>query len=128
MILNLKEYIILITVLMLVFIPNVSFNHYLEKSGKEVINIAKELEMNLEKGNVNKSDADRLKESFLEKEKIWILLVDHDMLDEIEYKVEDCVAHYSIEDKAEFISSAYQLYDEIEDLSKREEISFGNIL
>ena len=123
-----KEVIILIVVLMLVFIPNFSFKYYLDKSGKEIINIVKELEKNLEEGNVDKFDADRLKENFLEKEKIWILLVDHDMLDEIEYKIEDCVAHYSVEDKAEFISSAYQLYDEIEDLSKREEISFGNIL
>lgn len=123
-----KEVIILIVVLMLVFIPNVTFRYYLEKSGKEVIDIVKELEKNIEEGNVENSDADKLKESFLEKEKIWILLVDHDMLDEIEYKVEDCVAHYSIENKAEFISSAYQLCDEIEDLHKREEISFGNIL
>ena len=123
-----KEYIILIIVLMLVFIPNISFKYYLKNSGKEVINIVKELENKLEEGNVNKSDADKLKKSFLEKEKIWILIVDHDMLDEIEYKVEDCVAHYNIEDKSDFFSSAYQLCDEIEDLFKREEISFGNIL
>lgn len=123
-----KEIIILIVVLMLVFIPNFSFKHYLERSGKEMIDIVKELEKNIENGNVIESDSEKLRNAYLDKEKVWILLVDHDMLDEIEYKVEDCVSHYTLDNKEDFLSTAHQLCDGIEDLTKREEISWGNIL
>lgn len=124
-----KEIVILIMVLMLVFIPNTLFKSYLKKSGNEIINIINELKSKLEEGvEVNTKDAKRLKEEFLTKEKIWILIVDHDMLDEIEYEIESCVAMYSKENMRDFMSSANRLSDEIEDLAKREEISFANIL
>lgn len=124
-----KEIIILIVVLMLVFIPNVIFRNYLHSSGKELIRIIDELKYKIENENdVNEDDAKALKEAFLEKEKVWILIVDHDMLDEIEYEVEDCTAQYSIENKRDFISAAARLYDKIDDLYKREKITLGNIL
>ena len=50
------------------------------------------------------------------------------MLDEIEYQVEDCVAYYNYETRREFISASNRLIDEIDDLSRREEISLANIL
>ena len=123
-----KEWIILITVLCLVFLPNIFFKKYLRDSGNELIEVVKILQDNLKGETVNEEDAMRLKSAFYEREKVWILIVDHDMLDEIEYNVEECVALYSIENKKEFESSAYKLIDEIEDLSKREEISLANIL
>lgn len=124
-----KEIVILIVVIMLVFIPNYIFREYLKASGKELIDIVEELKDNLEKDReINSMDVDKLKKDFLAKEKIWILIVDHDMLDEIEYEVEDCVAQYSIETKNDFISSANRLSDEVKDLSRREEISLANIL
>jgi len=124
-----KEVFILIIVLMLVFIPNVLFKNYLYTSGNELIAIAEELKENVTHDKeLNAQDALKLKEEFYDKEKIWILIVDHDMLDEIEYEVEDCVALYSEENKREFLSAANRLTDEVEDLAKREEISFANIL
>ena len=124
-----KEIVILILVLMLVFIPNYLFRNYLKSSGNEVIQIANDLKMKINSNSeIVKEDALKLKQDFLEKEKVWILIVDHDMLDEIEYEVESCVAQYSKESIRDFISSVNRLKDEIEDLSKREEISFANIL
>lgn len=124
-----KEIIILMIVLMLVFIPNTLFRMYLKSSGEELVTIVNELKSKLEKEDeINELDARNLKKNFLEKEKIWILIVDHDMLDEIEYEVENCVAMYSKENMRDFISSANRLRDEIEDLAKREEISLANIL
>lgn len=124
-----KEIIILISVLVLVFVPNIAFKKYLHSSGNELIKIVDELREKVEnEDNINEDEVNALKKAFLEKEKIWILIVDHDMLDEIEYEVEDCTAQYSIENKRDFISAASRLHDKIEDLSKREEITLGNIL
>ena len=123
-----KEIIILIIVLCLVFIPNISFRKYLHHSGQEIVQIAKELQNSLEQGMINPENALKLKEEFEKKEKVWILIVDHDMLDEIEYEIENCVAFYTIDNKQDFISAVSRLIDEIEDLSKREEISMANIL
>ncbi|MBQ9314324.1 MAG: DUF4363 family protein [Clostridia bacterium] len=124
-----KEIVILIVVLMLVFIPNVLFRKYLEMSGNELIQIVNEMKDNLEKDlEIDNEYAQKLKKDFIEKEKIWILIVDHDMLDEIEYEVENCVAQYSKEGIRDFIASANRLRDEIEDLPKREEVSLANIL
>ena len=124
-----KEIIILILVLLLVFIPNFYFQKFLSQSGNELIEIVNLLQNKMkEEVEVKKEDAIALKEMFYEKEKIWILIVDHDMLDEIEYAVEDSVALYTNETHADFFAASNRLKDEIEDLAKREEISFANIL
>ena len=50
------------------------------------------------------------------------------MLDEIENGIEECVAYYHVDFRHEFQASARKVIDAIEDLAKREEISFANIL
>ena len=114
-----KEIIILVVVLILVFVPNTFFKIYLRNSGEDLISLAKSLQNNIEKENsLIKEDAYKLKKEFYIKEKTWILIVDHDMLDEIEYEMEECVALYDLETKNEFISASNRLIDSIEDLSK----------
>lgn len=124
-----KEVWILVIILLLIFLPNYYFKNYLKHSGEELISVVKHLDNNLKNiETVDNEEANELKQEFWKKEKIWILIVDHDMLDEIENSVEDCVAYYDTNYKNEFHSSALKLIDAIEDLSKREEISFANIL
>ena len=124
-----KEAIIIICVLVIVFVPNFLFKNYLKDSGKELIKILEDLENDVKNGNTeNAENAKKLKDKFLEKEKKWILIVDHEILDEIENGVEECVAFYDAEDKMEFEASYNKLKNSIEDLGKREETTIANIL
>lgn len=123
-----KEYIILVVVLVLIFTPNTLFKNYLKKSGNELISIVNDLKNDIEENRIKEGKSDKLKKAFLEREKIWIMIVDHDMLDEIEYQIEDCVALYDNDYKKEFIAAANRLVDAVEDLYKREEISLSNII
>lgn len=114
---------------MLTFIPNFIFKNYLDKSGGELIGTINKLKEDFENGVAgNEEKSQELKSSFLEVEKIWILIVDHKILDEVENCVEECVAFYNAADEMEFESSSRKLKNHIEDLAKREEISIINIL
>ena len=124
-----KEAIIIICVLVIVFVPNILFKNYLKDSGKELIKILEDLENDVKNGNTeNAENAKKLKDKFLEKEKKWILIVDHDILDEIEDGIAECIAYYNDEEKTEFISAYNKLKEHIKDLKKREEISLANIM
>ncbi len=123
-----KEAIIIIVVLILIFVPNYFFENYLKDSGNELIEIIESMEKDVADDNTdNIENAKKLKEAFLEKEKKWILIVDHEILDEIEAGVEECVAFYNAEDKMEFESSSHKLRNAIEDLARREETSIANV-
>lgn len=124
-----KEFIILIVVLLLTFVPNVLFKNYLDKTGTELISILESMNQDIQ--NEKKADFEKsnlLQETFLEKEKYWILIVDHEILDEVENSIEECVAFYNAEDKMEYESSFGKLRNHIEDLTKREETTLRNIL
>ncbi len=124
-----KEIIIMITVLILIFVPNILFKNYLKNTGEELINILKEMKYNIT--SLEKTDdklSEKLKTEFLKKEEKWILIVDHDLLDEIEMNVKDCISYYEKNEETDFIASYQKAIDCIEDLSKREELSFANIL
>ena len=124
-----KEIIIIIVVLLLVFIPNLLFENYLEKSGTELIDILESMNYDVENGlPIDEKKSEKLKQTFLEKEKSWILIVDHEILDEVENSLEECIAFYNAEDKMEYESSFGKLKNHIEDLTKREETTLRNIL
>lgn len=129
MMVKMKEGIIIITVLIMTFVPNFFFKKYLETTGNEILELLQTMEKDIENGNgVNEETAKKLQENFLDKEKKWILFVDHEILDEIENAVEECIAFYNAEDDMEFESSSNKLKNSIEDLVKREEVSLTNIL
>lgn len=124
-----KEFIIIIVVLLLVFVPNILFKNYLAKSGTELISILESMNQDIQ--NDVKADLEKsklLQETFWEKENYWILIVDHEILDEVENSLQECIAFYNAEDKMEYESSFGKLKNHIEDLTKREETTLRNIL
>lgn len=124
-----KEILIIIAVLLLVFIPNVIFRNYLEKSGNELIEILESMNQDIQNEyGADKDKSEKLKKTFLEKEEKWILIVDHEILDEVENSLDECIAFYNAEDKMEYESSFGKLRNHIEDLTKREETTLRNIL
>lgn len=124
-----KEIIIMITVLILIFVPNILFKNYLKNTGEELIDILKEMNKNITNSNeVDNKLAEKLKEEFLKKEEKWILIVDHDLLDEVEMNIKDCISYYEKNEETDFLASYQKAIDCIEDLSKREELSLANIL
>lgn len=124
-----KEIIIMITVLLLIFVPNLLFKSYLQNTGKELINILDKMDEDIKKSEEpNNTLAEKLKNEFLKKETKWILIVDHDLLDEVEINIKDCISYYEKREETEFSASYQKAIDCIEDLAKREEISFANIL
>ena len=66
---------------------------------------------------ITKEKSKELENLFLEKEKKWILIVDHEILDEIENAIEECIAFYNAEDDMEFESSSNKLKNAIESLA-----------
>lgn len=124
-----KEAIILITVLLLTFVPNVVFKNYLEDTGNEILALLENMETDIQnEKEVDEEKSKKLGETFLEKEKYWILIVDHEILDEVENSIEECIAFYNAGDEMEFNSSFGKLRNHIEDLTRREELSLLNIL
>lgn len=123
-----KETIIIIAVLVLTFVPNFIFKNYLETSGSEIIDLVEVMKNELKNENSENDYSKELENTFLDKEKKWIMFVDHEILDEIENSIEECIAFYNAKDYMEFESSSNKLKSSIEDLRKREEISLSNIL
>lgn len=124
-----KEAVIIIVSLALVFAPSFIFKNFLDRSGKDVLNILESMSEDIKNDTTPNEDKSRtLKETFLKKEKSWIMIVDHEILDEIEDGIEECVFYYNDSEKTEFLSACNKLKNHIEDLKKREEISIVNIL
>lgn len=124
-----KEVIIIIVVLLMVFVPNMFFKNYLEDTGNEVLKILESMDDDIQnEREIDKEKSNILMDTFLEKEKFWILIVDHEILDEVENSVEECIAFYNAGDKMEFESSFGKLRNHIEDIARREETSLINIL
>lgn len=124
-----KEILIIIAVLLLVFIPNIIFKNFLDKSGSELIDILESMNQDIQnEQEADKQKSEKLKQTFLEKEEKWILIVDHEILDEVENSLQECIAFYNAEDKMEYESSFGKLKNHIEDLTKREETTLRNIL
>lgn len=124
-----KEVLIIIITLLITFVPSCLFKNYLENSGNELIEILDLMNDDITKAvGVDEEKTDKLKNIFLEKEKYLILIVNHEILDEIETAIETCIAYYKKADEVEFIANYGVLKHNLEDLSKREEISLQNIL
>ena len=124
-----KETIIICVYLALVFVPSFIFKNYLEKTGKDVLQILESMNDDIKnEANPDEEKSKVLEKVYLEKEKKWILIVDHDILDEIEDGIAECIAYYNDEEKTEFISACNKLKEHIKDLKKREEISLANIM
>ena len=124
-----KETIIICVALALVFVPSFIFKNYLEKTGKDVLQILESMNDDIKnEANPDEEKSKVLEKVYLEKEKKWILIVDHDILDEIEDGIAECIAYYNDEEKTEFISAYNKLKEHIKDLKKREEISLANIM
>ena len=109
--------------------PSFIFKNYLEKTGKDVLQILESMNDDIKnEANPDEEKSKVLEKVYLEKEKKWILIVDHDILDEIEDGIAECIAYYNDEEKTEFISAYNKLKEHIKDLKKREEISLANIM
>ena len=124
-----KETIIISESLALVIVPSFIFKNYLEKTGKDVLQILESMNDDIKnEANPDEEKSKVLEKVYLEKEKKWILIVDQDILDEIEDGIAECIAYYNDEEKTEFISAYNKLKEHIKDLKKREEISLANIM
>lgn len=124
-----KETLIIIIVLLIIFVPNFLFKNYLKDTGKDLLDILESMNDDIaNEKDIDKGKSEALKNAFSEKEGKWIMIVDHEILDEIEDGVEECVSYYNENEKTDFNSSFGKLKSHIEDLYKREEISLVNIL
>ena len=94
-----KETIIICVSLALVFVPSFIFKNYLEKTGKDVLQILESMNDDIKnEANPDEEKSKVLEKVYLEKEKKWILIVDHDILDEIEDGIAECIAYYNDEE------------------------------
>ena len=124
-----KETLIIIIVLLIIFVPNFLFKNYLKDTGKDLLDILESMNDDIaNEKDIDKGKSEALKDAFSEKEGKWIMIVDHEILDEIEDGVEECVSYYNENEKMDVNSSFGKLKSHIEDLHKREEISLVNIL
>ncbi len=124
-----KEAIIICISLILVFVPSFIFKNYLDKTGKDVLQVLESMSDDIKNGATpNDEKSKMLERVYLEQEKKWILIIDHDILDEIEDGIAECIVYYNDEQKTEFFSAFRKLKEHIKDLKKREEVSLANIM
>lgn len=123
-----KEMIILISILILVFVPSIFLGNFLENSGEEIAMILDDMDKDFASDkSIDKSKSERLEKAFCEKESKWLMVLDHEALDELEATIEECIAYYNGDDEVEFSMAYGKAKHYLEDFAKREKISIINL-
>lgn len=125
-----RDVFVIIAILAIVFGGNWFINKHVEESGKEFLNMVKNLEESIETEakDVKNKQVDELLEVWENNEKKWIMIEYHQEINQIEDLVIECYSYYLQGDKESFEVSYRKLERNIEDMKNREIITFTNIL
>ncbi len=124
-----RDFIIVFTILCIIFGGNYFIHKYIDSSGMEFLKVVRDLESTMELANdEKKKKIEALLNLWEENEEKWIMIGYHQEINDIEDLVIECYIYYLQGDKDSFLVSYKQLERNIEDLKNREKITFTNIL
>jgi hypothetical protein len=125
-----KDFIVIVITVVLVFVGGIIAKKYFEKSGNEIVEIIEEMSKGLEIDTEEHKQnmIEKLKKEWDKKQSIWITIQYHTNINEMEDIVIECCNYYKTSNREEFDISCEKLKRNIEDLKYREEITLVNIL
>ena len=124
-----KQYIILISALILVIVCNVFQSRYLQKSSKELLEYINEIKVSLENNNDNdiKFKIQNLENYWKSKKEIWDILTEHDDVEEFESHLASLKVHTSVFEKNESLNEIAFLSQRIKHILENEKVSLGTV-
>ena len=124
-----KDLIVIIVILGLVFGGDFFVEKYLESSAKELLEHIEAMSGDFDKDmQAKKIKVDELLETWEEKEKPWIVIEYHDEINAIEDLVIETYSYYLNDNKEEFGIAYRKIIRLIEDLKNRIDLSLENVL
>lgn len=124
-----KDLIVILVILGVVFGGNYFQNNYLDKTTKDLLTVVNKMEENMD---VSREDKEKIVEELLKNwekyEKPWIALQYHQNINTIEDLLIECYTFYLEGDETHFLLNARKLNRNMDDLKNREQISIVNIL
>lgn len=123
-----KDLIIVITVLLLVFVPGHYTKKYLEDSGKKIVEILMEIRQDVEGEMFEKPNlVYELKDEWDKEQELWNVFSNHQNTDEIQREIEKLITNYEGRERHEALINITEIKSIIEDAPKGEGIALVNI-
>ena len=124
-----KDFLVITTILCVVFGGNFFIRKYLDSTGKEFLKKIGNLEQTIsERNSIKNEQISNILDMWEKNEKRWIMIGYHQEINEIEDLLIECYSRYMQGNKAEFDISYRKLQRHVEDMKNREGITFANIL
>lgn len=123
-----KDLIIVIVVLLLVFVPGHYTKKYLEDSGEKIVEILTEIRQDVEQERFENSNlVYELKVEWDKEQELWNVFSNHQNTDEIQREIEKLITNYESKERHEALINITEIKSIIEDAPKGEEIALVNI-
>lgn len=123
-----KDLIIVIVILLLVFIPGYFVKNYLENSGNKIVERLEMLEDSVYYGNFESIETIySIKKDWETTENVWNVLSNHQNTDEIQREFEKLVANYKMANINATLINITEIKSMIEDTPRGEAFSLVNI-
>lgn len=123
-----KDLIIVIVVLLLVFVPGHYTKKYLVDSGEKIVEILTEIRQDVEQERFENSNlVYELKVEWDKEQELWNVFSNHQNTDEIQREIEKLITNYESKERHEALINITEIKSIIEDAPKGEEIALVNI-
>lgn len=125
-----KDFVIIMIILVLIFGGNFLTCKYFENSGNEVISILDTLKNGIEihSSEEKENNIKNLEDVWDKNQKFWIMSQYHETVNSMESVMIECANYYKSANKEQFDISYEKLKRNILDLKNREQISILNIM
>lgn len=123
-----KDLIIVIAVLALVFVPGYYTKKYLEDSGKKIVETLVEIREDVEQERFDNSNlVYELKDEWDKEQELWNVFSNHQNTDQIQREIEKLITNYVGKERHEALINITEIKSIIEDAPKGEGIALVNI-
>ena len=125
-----KDLIIIIIILILVFGGDFCIHQYIDKTESEIIDLLETMGQGIETHSetLKKEYVSELNNIWNEKQKVWVMIQYHESIASAQEKIIECSNYYKSGNKVEFDSSFEKLKIDLEKLKNQETLTLDNIL
>lgn len=123
-----KDLLIVIVVIALVFVPGYYTKKYLEDSGKKIVETLVRIREDVEQERFENANlVYELKDEWDKEQELWNVFSNHQNTDEIQREIEKLITNYEGKERHEALINITEIKSIIEDAPKGEGIALVNI-
>lgn len=123
-----KDLLIVIVVIALVFVPGYYTKKYLEDSGKKIVETLVKIREDVEQERFENANlVYELKDEWDKEQELWNVFSNHQNTDEIQREIEKLITNYEGKERHEALINITEIKSIIEDAPKGEGIALVNI-